>query len=283
MILLLLLLLANPAYALDSTTTAVRSVLPDIQRANDNAAKGYFPSSLLSSTYQSDAAGAAYYYRKASGQPDKIIVYLHTWSGDKTELVSNYPNVSAFTNTVVVAPDFGGANNDTYAQSDAAIDEIKTVIDEIKYKTGLSRVYLLGVSGGATTALNFMGRYPGVVTRASIWFPVYNLAQWYLDLPSNDPIRTNLSTIFGHAPANSSDADYLDRSPKNRLVGLYGPTKIFINTATSDTNSPPAYGVAAKDKIIAECPDCTVIYKEWSGGHDFTTHDMDAMKQLVLE
>lgn len=270
-----------------------KSVLPEIRRACDQAVFSHFPSSLVSTSFVDDTAGTSDYSRLCQASSDKLIIYLHTWSSDKHQLLPGtpYTYVTAFPNTAVVCPNYGGAFNNSYALSDAALADIMTVITEMRYKTGLSRVYLIGASGGATAGLCFMGKYPGVVHRASLWLPTYNLAQQYLDLQISDPtdtqgLQANMRAIFGHAPSGPSDADYLARSPCNRLTAIYGPTSIYINSGSADTIALPAYASSCATLINNVSSDCKVTLTNWSGmGHTFGTANdcLDAMKQLILE
>lgn len=262
------------------------SFIPYIRRACDEAARLSFSTSLLSSSLIADAAGSSGYARLCKAASDKLIIYLHTWSSDKNQLADGYPNITAFPNTAVVCPDFGGPNNNPYAMSDAALADIMAVITEMRYKTGLARVYLVGASGGGTMALNFMGKYPGTVHRASVWLPTYNLAQQYLDLQISDPtdaqqLQANMRAIFGHAPVDANDADYVARSPVGRLPGIYGPSRIFINSGATDPIALPAYGQQCQLAIQNQSSDCEVSYQTWPTGHVFD--DYNAMKQLVLE
>lgn len=292
------------------------SRLAQSRKAADMAAGLSFPSSLVAASFDSthfsaENAGGDNYLRLCAAGAKAILVYLHTFSGNYQQLQgagNPYPNITwnAFLGAfpyALMCPDFGGAcGSNVNAFGPVAAAQLKTDIDEMKYKTGLSRVRLIGASGGATMGLNFMSFYPGYVDKASLWFPTYNFAQQYLDLVASDPgdttgLRAAMVAIFGHAPVNNCDADYLARSPQNLLPSISGPTEIFINTGTSDTTAPAAYGNACAAAITAAAtgssdPDNNAIVHtvSWSCGHVFgvtpaatgTGNDYNAMKQLLL-
>lgn len=265
-------LIYNPAYPSSRLQLELRT-------SNDSARAGWMS---YSDSWSAQSAGGAAYKFRMQANSERLLIYNHTWGGDQSQLSSDatlyrfvnngatgdrQPRVAqACPNTPNVVSGVGQTN----AQSDALMDNIKAVIDEAKRKTGLLRVYMIGASGGALTTLNFLGKYPGVVDRASVWAPVFDLQTWYNDLVTNDPtdaqhIRANLVSTFGHAPSGSPDTAYLARSPKARLANIYGPLKLFINTGSADIITPKWHGEQARDLIQATSGDVEVIYKEWTG------------------
>lgn len=246
------------------------------------AAGATIPAAMVSSSYASaNAAGEPYLMRCAAGA-NKIVLYLHTWSGDLNQITA-MPEFCGIDRACIVSPNFNGPNNTSAALgSDDTLARIDTVIQEVQYKTGLSRVYIVAASGGTLAAMNYMGKYPGKVHRATLWLPIYDLALLYSD--TADPtLKADMVAAIGAAPTGPDDPAYLARSPKSRLPGSYGPTDVFINVGLSDTTSPPIHGQQARD-IMQALPDYNVVYKEWAIPHVFdAAQRSEAVKQLILE
>lgn len=256
--------------------------LAQTMKASDNAAAATFPPSMVSSTFQTGNAGGEPYYIKCAANSNKIILFLHTWSGDYTQ-INSFPEFSGIERACLISPNFNGPNNTVNALgSDDAITRINTVLQEVMYKTSLSRIYLVAASGGTIAALNFMGKYPGKIYRASLWLPIHDLALLHAGT-SDAGLKSDMVNVIGRAPINADDPLYLARSPRSKLTTATGPTTVFINVGLSDTTSPKIHGENARDQLQAR-PDFTVSYKEWSIGHNFdAAQRYEAVKQLILE
>lgn len=257
-------------------------LLPTIRRACDMAAGTCFPAAMVSTAYQDqNAAGEPYVMRCASGA-NKIVLFLHTWSADLNQ-VKSMPEFLGIDRACVIAPNFNGPNNTPDALgSDSTLTRINTVVQEMMYKTGLSRLYIVAASGGTLAAMNYMGRYPGKVHRASLWLPIYDLAMLYSGT-ADGSLKADMITALGAAPTGPDDPKYLERSPRSRLPNSYGPTEVFINVGLSDTTSPPVHAQLARDAMTC-LPGYRVNYKEWNIGHVFdAAQRSEAVKQLILE
>lgn len=256
--------------------------LSQSRQASDNAASAVFPASMVSDSYQTaNAAGEPYLIRCAPNS-NKIILSLHTWSADYTQVLQ-FPEYSGIERACIVSPNFNGPNNTPQALgSDDAIERINTVLQEVMYKTGLSRIYIVAASGGTIAAMNYMGKYPKKVHRASLWLPIHDLALLYSHT-SDVTLKADMVSAIGHAPDTTADYDYFMRSPAYRLQFAEGPTTVFLNVGLSDTVSPPIHGQKAKEQLLRR-NGFEVIYKEWPIGHVFGNQQrLDAVKQLVLE
>lgn len=240
-----------------------------------------FPSWLATGAFiAGDAAGEPYLIRGCPGA-NKIVLYLHTWSADRSQIMS-MPELLSIDRACVVSPEFNGPNNTSAALgSDDSIDRINTVLQEVQYKTGLSRVYIVAASGGTLAAMNFMGRHPGKVHRASLWLPIFDLASLYGET-SDASLQADMVSAIGHAPTSCHDADYASRSASSRVYEAAGPTTLFLNTGASDTTSPSRQGLQAAEAFKRVGFD--VNYRKWPIGHVFGTAERnEAVKQLILE
>ena len=217
----------------------------------------------------------------AKANSNRIVLFLHSWSGTMSQAPNDYPELANIPNACVVSPNFKGVNNTSQALgSDASIDEIKAVIDRIKKITGLIIVDIIAYSGGTMAAMNFMGKYPGVVRRASLFLPIYDLALLY-NGTSDNSLKTDMVAGIGHAPVDIDDPDYLARSPRSRLCNDIGNTKVTLNVGLTDTTSPKCHGDLAKGKIEANSPLATVVYKEWNIGHVITSAERSEMVRQI--
>lgn len=254
------------------------------RKASDMAASAVFPSGMVSSDYvEANAAGEPYLI-KCTAQANRIILFLHTWSNDYRTVKQVFPELSTLDRACIVSPNFNGPNNTPQALgSDDTLDRIDIVLKEVQYKTGLSRIYVVGVSGGTMAALNYMGKYPGKVHMATLWLVIDDLASLYTTT-QDQSLKTDMLAVIGAPPSGPDDPAYLARSPRARLATIKGPTNIILNVGTLDITSPPAQGDMAKAQINAVAPDVSVVLKTWPIGHVFAAPTrQEAIKQLVLE
>lgn len=258
--------------------------LDDIQQRLVGVA---FPSSMVTAanTYwtEGDNLSPAIPYRYfAKANSNRIIVFLHSWSADMSQ-VTGFTELAVTDRSVVISPNFKGPNNTSSALgSDASIDEIKAVIDRVKYLTGVINVDMVAYSGGTMAAMNFMGKYPGVVRRASLFLPIYDLALLYSGTSDNS-LKTDMVAGLGAAPVNSDDPIYVNRSPRKRLDNNIGNTKVTLNVGLTDTTSPKIHGEQARDKLLLNSPAATVIYKEWNIGHTIGANERAEMIKQISQ
>lgn len=252
------------------------------RRANDMAASVVQEALVTPAYTEGSAAGEPYRYF-CMARANKIILYLHSWSGDYKQ-VNSFTELLNISRSYIISPNFNGPNRTPSAlYTDDALARIATVLQEARVHTGLERVYLVGYSGGAIAGLNFMGAYPGIVHRASLWLPAFDLAS--VALTTIDPtIVSDMTAAIGHASTGPNDPDYLARSPRSRMVNMQGPTTIYLNAGVTDTTFPVAQARAARDFITANASECELRYKEWPIGHLYSPVERyETIKQLILE
>lgn len=259
-------------------------ILSATRKASDMAASAVFPESLVSSDYVEYNAAGEPYLLKCSAKANRIILFLHTWSNDYRTVKQVFPELTGIDRACIMSPNFNGPNNTASALgSDDTMDRIDIALKEVQYKTGLSRVYLVGVSGGTMAALNYMGKYPGKIHLASLWLVIDDLASLY-NTTKDQSLKDNMLTVLGAPPTGPDDPAYLARSPRARLPGIKGPTSIILNVGSLDTTSPPAQADMAKAQINAAAPDIPVSIRSWPIPHEFAAPiRQEALKQLVLE
>ncbi|WLG49097.1 S9 family peptidase [Pseudomonas sp. FP1742] len=259
-------------------------VLSATRRASDMAASAVFPSGMISSDYLETSAAGEPYLIKCTAQANRIILYLHMWSGDYKSVKTDFPELATLDRACIVSPNFNGPNTTPQAMgSDDALARIDIVLREVQYKTGLSRVYIAAASGGTMAALNYMGKYPGRIHLASLWLIIHDLSSLYTTT-QDQQLKDNMLSVIGTAPSGPDDPAYLVRSPRARLATTKGPVKVFLNYGTLDVSTPPAQADAAKAQINSVAPDVDVTLKSWPIAHAFAASTrQEAIKQLVLE
>lgn len=123
----------------------------------------------------------AYFHSAKSETSSPLIVSLHTWSGDYRQ----HDPIAAMVaqrGWNYIHPDFRGANDKPIAcLSDAAISDLD---DAIGYAienapVDMDKIYVVGLSGGAYTALGFYlkSKYP--LRRTIAWCAISDLEEWY--------------------------------------------------------------------------------------------------------
>jgi pimeloyl-ACP methyl ester carboxylesterase len=268
--------------------STVQQILPAIRVAGDQAAKGHYPSNMLSGLWTSDtAAEVAPYIWRAAGVPDRILLYIPRLTSDGVNQARLEPGLQTLTNTLVVAPDYDATIPNTLAMSsDTGIERIAAILRTVKYKTGLQRVYIMATSAGTLSAMGLIARYPGLVHRATLWVPICDLQKWYEEAGPEDTYQANLIAEFGHPPIGDEDPDYRYRSPRGRIRDSddfdANVCTIFLNSGTNDPTVPLHHAQDIREELVdADYPSKLVVACEWNMGHElrFT----DALRQLTRE
>lgn len=264
-------------------------VLKAIKGLNDLIKQPNYPSTWLFSAFDTDVYNGDSYIRRTTGpgKPDKIVLVLHAWNLTHTAMTMT-PFIEMFTpgglafipNALFLSPNFYGANNTPNAcGSPQSTNIIKLLLEKVMAETGIKRVYMLAFSGGGHAGLMFMARCPGMIHRASVWNPVYHIADWIQQTGSSQ-VLSDMTAVTGHAPVNRDDPDYLARSPAGVLDCLEGPTDIIINCSTNDLTVPHAQHVAAYNHIVGK-PGIRAAMCTTATGH--TLNIYEAQQQLLRE
>jgi hypothetical protein len=230
---------------------------------------------LASADYvQMDAAGEPYLMRCAAGAT-RIVLFLHTWSGDLTQVRSMYPD--GVPGACVISPNFNGPNTTLKAlASEEALGRIALAVVDTKMHTALSRVHMVAASGGTLAGLGYIGRYGGV-ERASLWLVIHDLERLYWTT-TEAQVKGDLQAVLGVPALN--DPVYLARSPKSRLTEAMPRPRVILNVGTVDTVTPAEQGAAARDQMLARGFD--VAYNTWAIAHVFgPDQTAEALRQLA--
>lgn len=158
----------------------------------------------------------AYFYRTTSTRKMPLIVSLHTWSGNYAQ-VDAIAGLAEARNFNYIHPDFRGANNKPQACcSELALQDID---DAITYaiKNGnvdVSRIYIIGVSGGGYATLSSFMKLKRRVAKYSSWVPVSDLGKWYYEVQSiNKRYARDVEKCTSSPAGRLNEQEARNRSP----------------------------------------------------------------------
>ncbi|WP_300703993.1 alpha/beta fold hydrolase [Bacteroides sp.] len=215
----------------------------------------------------------AYMYRSKKEMPQPLIISLHTWSG-------NYTQMDPLANEILnyewnyIHPDFRGQNWTPDAMcSSLAIADIE---DAIHYAlantcTNPQDVHIIGLSGGgfATLAAYMQIEYP--VKSFSAWVPISDIEAWYWESVGRKEgyAQDILNAISAKRTLNQEEA--IRRSPlkqafprekrKNAQLSIYGGIHDGYDGPVPITHSiymynrivgELKYGISETDEILAK-------------------------------
>ncbi len=196
----------------------------------------------------------ALFYDPPTREPRPLLVTLHSWSSDYLQAISIPYAVWALRNEwVFIHPDYRGAYN--RPEATASEPAVQDIVDAVAYakahaEVDTARVYLVGFSGGAMTALVMAGRYPELWTAVAAWVPVYDLVDWY-PYVTQYPERhyeEHIEASCGGAPLPGTEAaeECRRRSPSTYLANARGKdVEVFIATGIDDDYVPPDHSLRA--------------------------------------
>lgn len=203
----------------------------------------------------------ALFHDPGAGEERPLLVALHSWSDNFMQKAGiPYARWAVQNGWVFIHPDFRGVNNTPQATvSELAIQDILDALEYAKKnaRVDASRVYLVGFSGGAMSALVMVGKHPELWTAVSAWVPVYDLNDWFHYNRVHQPKRHYVSHITascGGEPKPGSEAaqDCAHRSPSAHLKGARGKNvRVQIAVGVADDYVPPSHSLRAFNALAA--------------------------------
>lgn len=203
----------------------------------------------------------AYFLKSDSTEAQPLIVSLHTWSGgyDQYDPLSDFVKDNGWN---YIHPDFRGANNKPEAcLSNKVITDIDDAIIYAKKHSNVSKVIIVGVSGGASAAIAHYMKGKEMVDEYSAWVPISDLNRWYFE-------STNKMNIYAKdllncvSDKNNSDDKMLElkaRSPllmektnDNKKINIYAGINDGYDGSVSIINSLLFYNKISSNKISSD-------------------------------
>jgi dipeptidyl aminopeptidase/acylaminoacyl peptidase len=200
----------------------------------------------------------ALWYDSGSKRARPLLVVLHSWSADyEQNLGIPFARFAIENDWVFIHPDFRGPNLRPEATaSDVAAQDIVDAVAFVRGRAAVdaNRIYLVGYSGGAMTALVMAGRHPELWAGVVAWAPVYDVADWYHHSHGeNRHYKGEIAASCGGVPKRNSkaEAECRDRSPAARLERAAGRVPILIAHGLADKTVPPSHTLRAFDALAA--------------------------------
>lgn len=132
-----------------------------------------------------DSMQSAMFYTPKTDKPVPLLVNLHTWSGNYTQISGKaFADWCIRKGWVYIHPDFRGPNWTPQAMGSELV--VQDIIDAVKYaKKNASvndqRIYLVGGSGGGYGSLLMAGRASDIWAGVSAWCPISDLKKWHAE------------------------------------------------------------------------------------------------------
>jgi dipeptidyl aminopeptidase/acylaminoacyl peptidase len=187
------------------------------------------------------------FYKPDAPKPRPLLIGLHTWSGDYQQVTNSslYAQWCVEHDWVFLHPDFRGPNiRPEAAGSELVIGDITSII-EFAHKHAvidISRIYLVGASGGGHVALLFAGRLPNIWAAVSAWVPISDIGAWYhqcreRNLGYADDIVKSCGGI--PSPGSAAEIQCSSRSPLTYLANAQMPIDLNAGIHDGYTGSVP--------------------------------------------
>ncbi|MCB0685047.1 MAG: prolyl oligopeptidase family serine peptidase [Saprospiraceae bacterium] len=123
----------------------------------------------------------AYFYSSDKEEPQPLIVSLHTWSGDYSQ-IDSLAAMCLARNLNYIHPNFRGANHTREACcSELALGDIDDAISYAIQNANVdqNKIYVIGVSGGGYATLSTFMKSRHHITKFSAWASITDLQAWY--------------------------------------------------------------------------------------------------------
>jgi acetyl esterase/lipase len=192
------------------------------------------------------------FYTSASRKKKPLLVVLHSWSTTYLQQASiPFALWAMEKDWVFVSPNYRGIFDHPEAMaSDLALQDIMDAVAYAKKQAHVdtTRIYVVGSSGGAMTALVAAGKHPDTWAGVMAWVPVFDIAAWY-KWNSYFPIRKyngQMEAALGGNPLTNAKAaaEARRRSPVTYISGAR-EVPIFLAHGILDELVQPEHSIRA--------------------------------------
>jgi len=202
----------------------------------------------------------AIFYKPENKKQVPLLVALHTWSNGYLQPEIPYASWCVAKDWAFIHPDFRGPNTKPDATgSELVVKDIVSAVEYAKKNADIdvSRIYLIGASGGGYRTILMAGRHPEIWAGASAWVPIFDLEAWYKDCKGVG-YGKHISDSCGGAPGTSKEVDeqYKKRSACTYLHNA-ASVPVDINAGIQDghTGSVPIYHSLKAFNSLADTKD----------------------------
>ncbi|MDX5480155.1 MAG: prolyl oligopeptidase family serine peptidase [Hymenobacteraceae bacterium] len=236
---------AYPSKFADESFEKWKKEIPDIQEVS------------IKSTADGSMQPALFYSSNSSGKRP-LLVMLHSWSSEYLQEVSiPFAEWSMEYDWAFIHPNFRGKfDNPEAMASDLAIQDIVDAVNYAKQHAEIdsSRVYILGSSGGAMTALVAAGKHPDIWAGVVAWVPVFDLVDWYA-FSQNYPHRDyndHIVTACGGEPIpGTAAAEECKRRSPSTYIDNAKDVPVFLAHGVEDVLVPVDHSIRAFNILAA--------------------------------
>lgn len=243
-----------PSKFADESITKWKEQVPEIKEVK------------IKSTIDGNEQPALFYTSKTTG-PRPLLVMLHSWSSEYLQEVSiPFALWSKEYDWAFIHPNYRGKFNKPESMaSDLAIQDLVDAVNYAKANAEIdeSRIYILGSSGGAMTALVAAGRHPEIWAGVVAWVPVFDLVDWYAFsqyYPHRDYNKHIVAACGGEPIPGTPAAEECKRRSPSTYIHNAKDVPIFLAHGTVDVLVPPDHSIRAYN-ILAN-PEDTISQKE---------------------
>lgn len=190
-----------------------------------------------------------------------LLIYLHGWSHDYRHSTGIPYAVWAHKKRwAFVAPNFRGPFG--HSRGMGSPEVLRDILDARDMalswpEVDSNRVFLLGVSGGASTALLLAAQAPHAFQAVSAWVPITDFTAWSRSLEGKHwKYGPELRTAFGGGPDDLPEQDslYRSRSPISHVEALRDmPLDLHVGILDGKTGPvPPSQGLRFFQALCGE-------------------------------
>ncbi|MET3540744.1 acetyl esterase/lipase [Pontibacter aydingkolensis] len=234
-----------PAKFADESLAKWKQQVPDIKKVE------------IKSTADGTMQPSLFYTSNTTGKRP-LLVMLHSWSSEYLQLVSiPFAKWAMKYDWAFIHPNYRGKFNRPEAMaSSLAIQDIVDAVNYAKQNTEIddSRIYIMGSSGGAMTALVAAGKNPEIWAGVVAWVPVYDLVDWYAfsqNYPHRDYNRHVVAACGGEPlPGTPAAEECRRRSPSMYLHNARG-VPVLLAGGTEDVLVPVSHTIRAFNVLAA--------------------------------
>ncbi|MDD5727945.1 MAG: prolyl oligopeptidase family serine peptidase [Victivallales bacterium] len=218
-----------------------------------------------------------------------LVVYLHTWSFDRFNQMSQL-RFCRERGWALLLPEFRGPNlvSNPRAReacaSQLARQDIVDAVDHVvrEYALAANAVFLVGGSGGGHMALMAGAYKPEMWRGVSSWCPITDVALWHEYYGSGNGYAPHLEACCGGAPGAGPEVDYeySRRSPMSYLTRL-AKLNLYVHHGRFDKSVPCIHTVNLAMALNALKPE-NFFFEIFDGGHEYFSERAFAWFDKIL-